>query len=266
MTTQESLLQQRDGGLLTLTLNRPERLNALDLATLLQLDVAVARARADERVRAVLVTGNGRGFSAGADVKEWASGESDSSTEETPNDGWVATAHRVIASLYRLPKPVIAAVNGVAVGAGLDFALAADFRVASENARFGSVYIRLGIPPDAGASFLLPRIVGVTKAKEMIYTGRIIDAAEAERIGLVSSVVPADDLLASATAMAEELAAGPTLAIGMAKENIHEHWTAYIEAALKSEERAGRICTETDDHREGLAAVNDKRTPQFLGH
>lgn len=266
MTTQDVLLEDRDGGLLTLTLNRPDRLNALDLATLLRLDRAVARARADDRVRAVLVTGSGRGFSAGADVKDWAAGESNESADQEPNDGWVATAHRVVASLYRLPKPVIAAVNGVAVGAGLDLALAADFRVASEKARFGSVYIRLGIPPDAGASFLLPRIVGVTKAKDMIYTGRIIDAAEAERIGLVSRVLPADQLLAGARELAEELANGPTLALGMAKENIHEHWNAYIEAALKSEERAGRVCTETDDHREGLAAVNEKRVPKFVGH
>lgn len=266
MADQQSLTHEQAGGLLTLTLNRPERLNALDLRTLLQLERAVTRARADDTVRAVLITGNGRGFSAGADVKEWAAGESSDSDETEPNDGWVPTAHRVVASLYRLPKPVVAAVNGVAVGAGLDLALAADFRIASENARFGSVYIRLGIPPDAGASFLLPRVVGVTRAKEMIYTGRIIDAAEAELIGLVSRVVPGDDLIASAREMAGELAGGPTLAIGMAKENIHEHWNAYIEAALKSEERAGRVCTETEDHREGLAAVNEKRAPHFVGH
>lgn len=255
---------EQDGGVLTVTLNRPDRLNALDLLSLTELDRMIGRARADTSVRAVVITGAGRAFCAGADVKEWAEGEP-ANTAAEPADDWVTTAHRVIATLYRLPKPVIAAVNGVAVGAGLDLALAADFRIASDVARFGSVYIRLGIPPDAGASFLLPRIVGMPKAKELIYTGRIIDAGEADRIGMVTRVVPLDELMTSARSWADELAAGPTLAIGMAKENIHEHWTYSIEAALKSEERAGRICTATDDHREGLAAVNEKRTPQFAG-
>jgi enoyl-CoA hydratase/carnithine racemase len=265
MADEARVTLEQDGGVLTVTLNRPHRLNALDLATLNELDHAIARARADSSVRAVLLTGAGRAFCAGADVKEWAGegGEPDAAAE--PADDWVTTAHRVIATLYRLPKPVVAAVNGVAVGAGLDLALAADFRVASDTARFGSVYITLGIPPDAGASYLLPRIVGVPKAKELIYTGRIIDAAEADRIGLLTQLVPAADLMTSARAWAGQLASGPTIAIGMAKENIHEHWTSSIEAALKNEQRAGQICTSTADHREGLAAVNAKRPAQFAG-
>jgi enoyl-CoA hydratase/carnithine racemase len=254
-----------DGGVLTATLNRPHRLNALDLATLTELDRTIGRARADNSVRAVVITGAGRAFCAGADVKEWAAEGGDSDAPAEPTDDWVTTAHRVIATLYRLPKPVIAAVNGVAVGAGLDLALAADFRIAADTARFGSVYITLGIPPDAGASFLLPRIVGVPKAKELIYTGRIIDATEADRIGMVTRLVPAAELTAAARSWAEQLAKGPTIAIGMAKENIHENGALSIEAALKSEARAGQICTATADHREGLSAVNAKRTPEFVG-
>ncbi len=255
----------QDGGVLTVTLNRPHRLNALDLATLNELDHAIARARADKSVRAVVLTGAGRAFSAGADVKEWAD-EDHAAAPAEPADDWVTTAHRVVATLYRLPKPVIAAVNGVAVGAGLDLALAADFRIASEAARFGSVYITLGIPPDAGASFLLPRIVGLAKAKELIYTGRIIDASEADQIGMLSQLVPAGELMTAARSWADRLAQGPTIAIGMAKENIQEHWTtSSIEAALKNEQRAGQLCTNTDDHREGLAAVNAKRPAKFAG-
>jgi enoyl-CoA hydratase/carnithine racemase len=253
-----------DDGVQTITINRPERMNALDQQTLVELDQATARVAADSRVRALVLTGNGRAFSAGADVKEWAEGES-SDPDAAVEDGWVTLAHRVIARLYRLPKPVIAAVNGVAVGAGLDLALTADFRVAAETARFGSVYIRLGIPPDAGASFLLPRIVGVTKAKEMIYTGRIIDAAEASAAGLVSEVVPAEELMAAANRWASMLAKGPTTAIGMAKENIHEHWTSTIESALKREQHTAGLCSTMPDHPEGLAAVNEKREPKFVG-
>jgi len=152
------------------------------------------------------------------------------------------------------------------VGAGLDLALTADFRIAADTARFGSVYIKLGIPPDAGASFLLPRIVGMPKAKELIYTGRIIDAPEAERIGMVDELVPAEHLVDATKRWATELAAAPTVGLGLAKENIHEHWTASFESALKNEERAGRLATMTDDHAEGLAAVNEKRTPNFVGH
>jgi|SRR5579875_2125787 len=260
----QPVLLDRSGDVLTITLNRPDRLNALNLATLVALDRAATRASADAAVRAVILTGSGRGFSAGADVKEWAEGEPAAADAEVSDD-WVVTAHRVIARFYRLPKPVIAAVNGVAVGAGLDLALTADFRVAADTARFGSVYVRIGIPPDAGASYLLPRIVGTPKAKELIYTGRIIDAAEARDIGLVNEVVPAADLADAAQRWASELAAGPTVALGMAKENIHEHWTATIETALKNEERAGRLATMTADHAEGLKAVNEKRTPNFAG-
>jgi enoyl-CoA hydratase/carnithine racemase len=259
------LLVDIEDGIQTLTLNRPERMNALDLRTLQELDRAVGQAAANPKVRAVVLTGTGRAFSAGADVKEWAAGEYPDPDVE-PTDDWVTLAHRIVARIYRLPKPVIAAVNGVAVGAGLDIALAADFRIASETARFGSVYIRLGIPPDAGASFLLPRIVGLVKAKELIYTGRIINADEASSIGLVTEVVPADDLTAAANRWASLLANGPTLAIGMAKENIQEHLTiSSIESALKNEMRAAAVCTATADHKEGLAAVNDKREPQFVG-
>jgi enoyl-CoA hydratase/carnithine racemase len=264
MADTDRVLSSTDGGVTTITINRPDRLNALDLYTLAALDDAFARIAADPDVRAVIITGaGGRAFSAGADVKAWAGGLPDEPGR--PADEWVPMAHRLIARVYRLPKPVIAAVNGVAVGAGLDLALSCDFRIGSQTARFGSVYVNVGIAPDAGGTFLLPRIVGMTHAKELIYTGRIIDAAEAAGIGLVSSVVAPGELLDAARSLAGRLAAGPSVAIGVAKENIQEHWNLSIEVALRSEMRGGHICGPTADHEEGLKAVNEKRTPRFIG-
>jgi enoyl-CoA hydratase/carnithine racemase len=263
MSDTNQVLSAVSGSTATITLNRPERLNALDTLTLAALDEALAWAAADSAVRAVILTAAGRGFCAGADVKEWASGEG--AGEGRPADDWVTLCHRVVARLYRLPKPVVAAVNGVAVGAGFDLTLACDFRIAADTARFGSVYVNIGFSPDGGASFLLPRIVGMTRAKELIYTGRIISAAEAAEMGVVSSVVPAGELAAAAGELAGRLAAGPTVAIGLAKENIQEHWNASLESALHAEARAGRICSGTTDHAEGLGAVNEKRVPQFQG-
>jgi 2-(1,2-epoxy-1,2-dihydrophenyl)acetyl-CoA isomerase len=263
MADTNRVLSSADGGVTTITLNRPERLNALDLYTLGELDDIFARIAADPDVRAVIITGAGRAFSAGADVKAWAGGLPDEPGR--PADEWVPMAHRLIARVYRLPKPVIAAVNGVAVGAGLDLALSCDFRIGSETARFGSVYVNVGIAPDAGGTFLLPRIIGITRAKDLIYTGRIIDAAEAAQIGLISFLTAPGELLDAARDLASRLAAGPSVAIGVAKENIQEHWNLSIEAALRSEMRGGRICGTTADHEEGLKAVNEKRAPQFIG-
>jgi enoyl-CoA hydratase/carnithine racemase len=266
MTEENIVIRTTDRAVATLTLNRPSRLNALNTPLLAALNDEFARIDTDPAVRAVIITGEGRAFSAGADVKSWASGTDEAGGDGRPAEGWVTLAHRLITRIYRLPKPVVAAVNGVAVGGGLDLALACDFRVGADTSRYGSVYVNIGFAPDAGATFLLPRIVGMTRAKDLIYTGRIIDAAEASAIGLVSSVVPGSELPAAAGELAARLAAGPSVAIGLAKENIQEHWTASLESALANESRAGGIAAATDDHREGLAAANEKRSPQFTGH
>ena len=244
------------------TLNRPERLNAIDLRTIVELDHLVERAANRPSIRCLLITGNGRAFSAGADVKEWG----DPAGEREPDaDGWAPRMHRLMARLYRLPKPVLAAVNGVAVGAGCDLALVADLRIASSAARFGEVYVRVGFCPDAGGSFLLPRLIGATKAAELIFTGRIVDAREADRLGLLNALVEPDQLLPAALEWAARLAAGPTVAIGLAKENIHQNSALSFEDALGNERRAGALCGATEDHREGLRAVGEKREPAFKG-
>ena len=252
--------EKRDG-VGVVTLNRPDRLNALDSRTIDEFDHLVERAWNDDTVRCLLMTGAGRGFCSGADVKDWGSGDSDAGT----GDSWVLKMHRLMTRLYRMPKPVIAAVNGVAVGAGFDLALVADLRIASANARFGMVYVSVGFCPDAGGSYLLPRLIGPGKAAELIFTGRIIDAPDANQLGLLNGMVEPDDLMDAAMEWASRLASGPTVAIGLAKENIRQNLHLSFEDALRNERRAGEVCGRTDDHREGLAAIGEKREPVFRG-
>jgi 2-(1,2-epoxy-1,2-dihydrophenyl)acetyl-CoA isomerase len=244
------------------TLNRPESLNAIRVATIDDLHEAVVQATHDKRVRAVVLTGAGRAFCAGADVKEWSSGYEDGGAVKEP---WPPKMHAVMSALYWLPKPVIAAVNGVAVGAGCDLTLVSDIRVGSTKARFGEVYMRLGFCPDAGGSFLLPRIVGESRAAEMIYTGRIIDAQEALSFGLVSRLEEPDALIDSVMEQAAALAAGPTVGIGIAKQNIRKNALVGFEEALRNELRGGDLCGHTEDHVEGLAATVERRDPHFVG-
>src|SRR3954452_17282241 len=204
----QHILWEQQAGVGIVTLNRPAAMNALNRPHLVELNRAVQRAEFDPRVRSLVITGAGRAFSAGADVKEWGS---PGGADEEPSAGWIDLAHALITRIYRLPKPVVAAVNGVAVGAGCDIALAADLRVASTAARFGQAYVKLGYCPDAGGSFLLPRLIGEARAMELIYTGRIIDAAEADRIGLLNALVEPDQLMSTALELAGRLAQGPTI-------------------------------------------------------
>ncbi len=257
----QHILWEQQGGVGIITLNRPEALNALNHAHLVDLNRAVQHAEFDPGVRSLVITGAGRGFSAGADVKEWGAG----GEVGEPAAGWVDLAHALITRIFRLPKPVVAAVNGVAVGAGCDIALASDLRIASTAARFGQAYIRVGYCPDAGGSFLLPRLIGEARAMEMIYTGRIIDAAEADRVGLLNALVEPDELMPTALDLADRLANGPTIAIGLAKQNIRQNATLTIEDALRNERRAGNICGMTEDAKEGLAATIERREANFQG-
>lgn len=257
-----TLWEERDGvGIITL--NRPERLNAINVTIIGEIDYLVERTWNRESVRALIITGTGRGFSAGADVKEWSSPTGGEAEEDM--DGWTPRMHRLMSRLYRLPKPVIAAVNGVAVGGGCDLSLVCDFRIASTAARFGEVYIRVGFSPDAGGTFLLPRLIGPSRAAEMIYTGRIIDAQEADKIGLVNALVEPDQLMPTAMEWATRLASGPTVGIGLAKELIRQNAELGFEDALRNERRGGQICGGTEDHKEGLRATVEKRQPVFKG-
>lgn len=255
------LIWDQTDGVGVITLNRPDRLNALDATTIDELNHLAEHAWNDPSVRCLLITGTGRGFCAGADVKDWANED-----EQTAHqDNWVLKMHRLMTRLYRMPKPVVAAVNGVAVGAGFDLALVADLRIASANARFGMAYVNVGFCPDAGGSYLLPRLIGPAKAAELIFTGRMIDAPDANELGLLSGMVEPDDLMDAAMKWATRLANGPTVAIGLAKENIRQNLHLSFEDALRNERRSGELCGATEDHREGMAAISEKRQPLFRG-
>jgi len=246
-----------EGAVAVLTLNRPP-VNALSAALAADLEAAVGLA-ADPAVRAVVVTGSPH-FAAGADIGELKAASSGDS--DTPLASHLSTA---LLALENLPKPTIAAVRGFALGGGLELALACDFRYLAADARVGLPEIKLGIYPGAGGTQRLPRLVGLAKARELIYTGRHIKAEEALAIGLADKVVPGDDLLAIAMEAAAALAKGATVAIGAAKRAINATLGSSMEAGLEIEAAGFLACLATEDAREGLSAFLEKREPGFKG-
>jgi 2-(1,2-epoxy-1,2-dihydrophenyl)acetyl-CoA isomerase len=225
---------------------------------------AVGDAQADRSVRCLVLTGAGKGFCAGADVREWEEAARDG-TPEDPDDGWVAHAHGLIRELAGFDRPTVALLNGAAVGAGLDLALACDFRVAADDARFACAYTWIAYNPDAGGTWLLPRLVGIEAAKRFVYTGEFWDAQTALARGLVSEVHARDALEEGATALARLLASGPTIAQGEAKRLLDTAHTRDLAAQLVAEQLAGERCAQTEDHREALRAATDRRAPTFQG-
>lgn len=221
---------------------------------------------ADDTVRAVVLTGTGRAFSSGGDQKRNRNQEDEHKYFDGDlGGGVVERLHRCILQLRRLPKPVVASVNGVAVGAGCNLALAADLRIAADSARFGEVFSLRGLVPDGGGSYFLPRLIGVAKAMELVMLADIIDAQEALRIGLVNWVKPASELQAETDTLAQRLAQGPTLAYGMAKSAIYQGLGMSLEDVLNLEARNQMIAGRSLDRAEGAAAFREKRAPRFVG-
>ncbi len=245
-----------------ITMNRPEVLNAWDIEMMDDLVRILSEVGEDEEVRAVVIIGAGRAFSAGGDIKMQKQALEQPLATKLER---MILAQRITRHIANMEKPVIAAVNGVAVGAACDMALASDIRIASENASFGEVFVRRGLIPDMGGMFFLPRFVGIAKAKELIFSGDIIDAQEAERIGLVNKVVPADKLETETLELARRLASGPTKAIGLAKKVINKSLVADLETSLDYAIQAQTICYHTEDHAEATRAFLEKREPQFKG-
>jgi len=258
----ELALVADDDGVRTITLNRPERRNALNVALLEALRAALDGAATDSSVRSVVLAGAGKGFCAGADVTEWS--EAVDGGDDTALR-WARNAHALLQELHDLPKPTVAVLQGAAVGAGLDLACACDFRVASEDAVFFCAYTWVGYNPDAGGTWLYPRLLGLEAAKRFVFTGERWDAATAEARGLVSEVVPGDELAAAGARLAAELATGPSVAIGLAKGLLQTSSTRTLGEQLEAEKAAGKICAETEDHKEALAAFAEKRSPVFRG-
>ncbi len=260
------VLYEKRGNVATLTLNRPETLNAMNEAMMAELERCLIDIAADPEVRAVVLTGAGRGFSSGGDQKRERGAEGDQKFFDGDLGGNVVERlNRCVLRLQQLPKPVIGCINGVAVGAGCNLALATDLRIASDASRFGEVFSRIGLVPDGGGTYLLPRLVGTSKALELIMLGDIIDAEEALRIGLVNRVVPADQLAAETQQLAERLANGPTLAHGLAKTGVYQGMNMSLEDVLNMEARNQSVAGRSQDRQEGAAAFREKRQPNFIG-
>ena len=248
----------RAGAVQTITLNRPEVLNAFNAAMHAALADALKEARSPD-VRAVVVTGAGRGFCVGQDLTEF---------REAPGDIGERLRERYhpnIRAIRALEKPVIAAVNGAAAGAGLSLACACDVRIAADSATFVPAFINIGLVPDSGGTFFVRRLLGYARAFEWLTSGRRLSAAEAHAWGLVSEVVEADALAGRASALAEELAAMPTRAIGMTKRLLDHAETATLDGQLEREAQLQAAATQSDDFREGVAAFLEKRPPRFAG-
>ena len=262
--TYKCLLYEVKDGVATLTLNRPERLNALGDTLREDLHDAVTAAAADPDVRVIIITGAGKGFCAGGDVKAMNEGKERGAAR--PLMERVAPGRdRTVLALRDAPKPVIAAVNGAAAGAGMNLALACDIRIASTAAKFAQAFVKRGLHPDWGGTYFLPRVVGTAKACELIFTGDVIDAQEALRLGIVSAVHPPETLMAGAHAIARKIADGPPIAIRLAKRAIYHSLECDLRQALEFETYAQNICFETEDAREGIRAFVDKRAPHFKG-
>ncbi|MGH9025133.1 MAG: enoyl-CoA hydratase/isomerase family protein [Acidimicrobiia bacterium] len=250
----------RDGAIAVVTLRRPRQLNSLDAATAAALLAASARAAEDADVRAVVITGEGKAFSAGADIKEFGSLET---AEEFRF--FLRDLEAACRAWELLPQPVIAAVNGMALGGGLELALGCDLRVADPGARFGLPEIKLGILPGAGGTQRLPRLVPLAVATQMILSGEPIDAAEALRIGLVNEVTDAGSTVERAKELARVLAQRPPLALATAKRLLDRVPSLPLEAATELERDAVSMLFTTADRAEGVAAFTEKRTPRFTG-
>lgn len=256
------LYQHDDQGIATITLNRPERLNALTFAVYRELTDMFAALRDERDVRVVVITGAGRAFCSGGDVHDII-GELFSRDMEGLLEFTRMTCE-LIQNIRALPKPVIASLNGTTAGAGACIALAADLRIASEEARIAFLFVKVGLAgTDMLASYLLPRVVGLSKATEILYTGDFVSAAEAERIGLYNRVVPADQLQTATRAFAEKLARGPAFALGKTKEMLNRELHMDLAAALESEAQAQAICMQHPDYREAYEAFVARREAKF---
>jgi len=269
MTTQAQpgaeavLLEKREGALLTLTLNRPDRLNALNPALGTALADAVKRAAADDSVRCVILTGAGRGFCAGGDIavlREVRLGQSPEALGRLLQSGI-----DLVLAIHDMPKPVVAAVNGIAAGGGANVALACDIRIGSELAAFAQSFAKIGLFPDFGGTWTLPRLAGTSRALELLMTGETVHAEEARRIGLLNRVAPHDTLMDEARATAEHLLAAPPMAVRGIKQALYGADRAALERALQFEAEMQRRCFAAADSAEGLNAFVEKRKPQFKG-
>ncbi|MER8083997.1 enoyl-CoA hydratase-related protein [Streptomyces sp. NPDC094048] len=257
------VLHATDNGVSWITLNRPEAMNAVTRDQRERVIALLTEASADPAVRAVVLTATGRGFCAGADLRG-----APATGDRVPGD--VARtirlgAQRLIAAVLDCEKPVIAAVNGTAAGIGAHLAFACDLVLAADSAKFIEVFVRRGLVPDGGGAYLLPRLIGPQRAKELMFFGDSLPAAAAERLGLVNRVVPDEELTATARAWAQRLAEGPTRAIALTKQLVNASLDADRTTAFAAEANAQEINMTTQDANEGVASFVERRTPKYRG-
>lgn len=262
----ETIILEKKDRIATITLNRPEKLNAIINQMEEEFVDAITDVSIDDEVRVVVITGAGRGFCAGEDLVQ-RPGEATDPRKASLHvaAGGTSRSHYMVAGLRNMTKPVIAAINGPAVGQGLGICLHADIRIASENARLGAVWVLRGIPPESIGAHVLPQIVGIPKAIEMIFTGRIIDAQEAKDIGLVSEVHPADEFAEATHRLASSLVKGAPIALALAKRAIYQFADTHFDAAMQMERFALAYATRSEDRVEGIKSFLEKREPDFKG-
>ena len=262
MLSPKTFLYDEHESVATITLNRPERLNALTFEVYRELTETFAALRAEESVRAVVITGAGRAFCSGGDVRDII-GELFKQDMEGLLEFTRMTCE-LVRNIRALPKPVIASLNGTTAGAGACIALASDIRIASTEAKIAFLFVRVGLSgADMGAAFLLPRVVGLTKATELLYTGDFILAEEAQRIGLYNRVVSPEELVDTTRVLAERLARGPAFALSVTKEMLNREMDVSFDTALELEAQAQAICMQHPDYHEAYDAFVEKREPVF---
>jgi 2-(1,2-epoxy-1,2-dihydrophenyl)acetyl-CoA isomerase len=254
----ETILYEKKDRVATITLNRPEVLNAFTLIMGQEMLQAFHQAEDDEGAGCVVLTGAGRGFCSGADVREFQA-----NIQRGTLGSVQPQAESLCQLMFNLRKPIIAAINGPAVGVGFTMTLPCDIRIASDHAGFGPIFVRLGLVPEFGSTFLLSRLIGLAKAKELTLLGRIIDAQEALNIGLVNKVVPHEDLMAETMSLATALAQGPTRTLGLVKEVLHRGLVSDLAGAEDLEGRVLADCVRSPEHAEGVRAFLEKRQPRF---
>ena len=258
------ILLEKNEGVAIITLNRPDRLNSFTTNMYKEFPRILDQIRRDDEVKAVILTGAGKGFCAGSDVSDRLGKRLEKRGEESRFEKMEQVGAMAL-DIADFDKPIIGAVNGTAVGAGLSLALLCDIRLASEKARFGAVWLNVGLIPDVGATYYLPRIVGKEKAMALILSREVMGADEALKIGLVSKVFPHDQLMDEARNLARSIATGPSVAVELAKRGLQRSLENDLKTQLDYETYAQNICRQTEDHREGIRAFAEKRKPVFVG-
>ena len=261
MTTYQNITLVKENKVAWLTLNRPDKLNALVGTAREEILAALTDAEADSKVRAICITGAGKGFCAGGDINYMASLQEND--DLAGFEKLLSTGRQIVTKVRSLEKPVVAMINGVAAGAGLNLALASDIRIAGESARFSQAFIKIGLHPDWGGTFFLPRLIGTARACEMIFTGDVINAQTAYQIGLVNQVVADSELKTTTLTLLEKLVARPQKALALAKRAIYQGIEQNLDSMLDYETAAQTECFKSEDAKEGIQAFLQRREPQF---